>query len=215
MSTMYEKLILSLNSRPDSFFFLVNILEPCSSGRGLNASLWGGIPIKILPNYGSIKILFWQSTDWNHSLEWYFKVQKKLKIAKSYGLCKPVGSTGDGLNLTNIMSFFFRMSWEHCWKSSQNFLPLSSTFLPYHRQLPFLNPISSFTIIIILNLNDIEREDFWKHCGERWKCWKPAFSPFLTMFSTHTETIFSFPVTFILPFANAFNLDQSKKCVVW
>ena len=36
----------------------------------------------------------------------------------------------------------------------------------------------------ILTFNDHEKESFWKHCGKRRKCWKPAFSPFPTMFST-------------------------------
>ena len=37
-----------------------------------------------------------------------------------------------------------------------------------------------------------------------------VFSPFLTMFSTHSKKNFSLSVTFILSSANAFNLNQSK-----
>ena len=58
--------------------------------------------------------------------------------------------------------------------------------------------------------NDPEEEDFWKHCGKRRRCCKPAFSPFPTMFSTLHKTNFSFKVIFILLSANALNLDQSK-----
>ena len=61
----------------------------------------------------------------------------------------------------------------------------------------------------ILSFNDPEKEDFWKHCGKRRKCWSSAFSPFPTMFSTRPKTNFSFWVTFILLSANAFNLGQS------
>ena len=39
--------------------------------------------------------------------------------------------------------------------------------------------------------NNLEKEAFWKQCGKRRKCWKPAFSPFPTMFSTLPKTNFS------------------------
>ena len=55
-----------------------------------------------------------------------------------------------------------------------------------------------------------EKEAFRKHCGKRRKCWRPAFSPFPTMFSTLHKTNFKLSFTFILSSANAFNLDQSK-----
>ena len=62
----------------------------------------------------------------------------------------------------------------------------------------------------ILTFNDPKKEAFWKHCGKRRKCWKPAFSPFPTMLSTLPKANFKFSVTFILSSANYFNLDQSK-----
>ena len=39
---------------------------------------------------------------------------------------------------------------------------------------------------------------------------KPAFSLFPTLFLTHPRSHFSFLITFILSYANAFNLDKSK-----
>ena len=45
---------------------------------------------------------------------------------------------------------------------------------------------------------------------KRRKCWKPAFSPFPTMFYTYPKTHFNFIITFILLSANVFILDQSK-----
>ena len=62
----------------------------------------------------------------------------------------------------------------------------------------------------IPTFNAPEKEAFRKHCGKRRKCWLSAFSPFLTMFSTLHKTNFKLSITFILSFANAFNLDQSK-----
>ena len=63
-------------------------------------------------------------------------------------------------------------------------------------------------------LTTLAKEAFWKHCGKRWKSWKPAFSPFPTMFSIHSKKnsfFFCFClVTYTLSYANAFNLDQSK-----
>ena len=38
-----------------------------------------------------------------------------------------------------------------------------------------------------------------------------AFSPFPTMFSTHSNTNFNFSVSFFMSLANALNLDQSVK----
>ena len=62
----------------------------------------------------------------------------------------------------------------------------------------------------IQTFNDPEKEDVWKYSGKRRKCWKPAFSPFPTMFSTLPKTIFNFSVTFILSSTNVFNLDHPK-----
>ena len=36
----------------------------------------------------------------------------------------------------------------------------------------------------ILTFNNPEKEAFRKHCGERTKCWLPAFSPFSAIFSS-------------------------------
>ena len=54
------------------------------------------------------------------------------------------------------------------------------------------------------------KQAFSKHCGKRRKCWKPAFSPFPTMFSALSKTKIIIYVTFILSSANAFNLDKVK-----
>ena len=62
----------------------------------------------------------------------------------------------------------------------------------------------------IPTLNDPKKEDFWKYFGKRRKCWKPAFSPFLKMFSTILKTNFNFSVTFILLSASALLLDHFK-----
>ena len=40
---------------------------------------------------------------------------------------------------------------------------------------------------IIPTMNNPEKESFKKHCAERRKYWLPAFSPFPTMFSTHSK----------------------------
>ena len=63
---------------------------------------------------------------------------------------------------------------------------------------------------IILIFNDPEIEGFRKHCGKRRKCWKPAFSPFPTIFSTLSERKIIISVTFISSSANVFSLVQSK-----
>ena len=42
------------------------------------------------------------------------------------------------------------------------------------------------------------------------KCWKPAFSPLLTMFSTLLEREIIISAIFTLSSANAFSLNQSK-----
>ena len=62
----------------------------------------------------------------------------------------------------------------------------------------------------ILTFNYPENKGFWKHCRKRRKCWKPAFSPFPTMFSTLSKTKIIMSSNSILLSANAFNLDQSK-----
>ena len=54
------------------------------------------------------------------------------------------------------------------------------------------------------------KEILSKHCGKRRKCWKPAFSPILTIFSTLSKTKIIIYVTFILSSANTFNLDKVK-----
>ena len=62
----------------------------------------------------------------------------------------------------------------------------------------------------ILAYNDPEKENVRKHCGKRRKCWEPVFSPFPTMFSNISKSNFIFWFTFILSFANDFNLDQTS-----
>ena len=62
----------------------------------------------------------------------------------------------------------------------------------------------------ITGFHDPEKEAFRKHCGRRRKCWKPAFSPFSTMFSTLLEKNFAICATSKLSSANAFNLDKGK-----
>ena len=54
------------------------------------------------------------------------------------------------------------------------------------------------------------KEAFSKHCGKKRKCWKPAFSPFPTMYSTLSKTEIIIYVTSILSSANAFNFDQVR-----
>ena len=44
----------------------------------------------------------------------------------------------------------------------------------------------------IPTFNDFKEGGFGKHCRKRRKCWKPAFSPFPTMFSTHPKKNFCF-----------------------
>ena len=62
----------------------------------------------------------------------------------------------------------------------------------------------------IPTFNNLEKEDFWKHCETRRKCWKPAFSPFPKLFSTLPNTNFNLLLIFILSSANTLNSDQSK-----
>ena len=73
---------------------------------------------------------------------------------------------------------------------------------------------------IKMSFNPIQQDsDFQRPCrknllktlwGKYRKCWLPAFSPFLTMFSTLPSKIFTFWAIFIVLYANAFNLDKSK-----
>ena len=49
-----------------------------------------------------------------------------------------------------------------------------------------------------------------KTLWEKGKCWKPAFSPYTTMFSTLPKANFSFTVTFILSSAIAFHFHYSS-----
>ena len=62
----------------------------------------------------------------------------------------------------------------------------------------------------IPTLIDPKKGSFWKHCGKRRKCWKPAFSPFPTMFSTQSKTKIIIWASFILLSANTFNVVTSK-----
>ena len=72
----------------------------------------------------------------------------------------------------------------------------------YHTILTLYHTITTF--------NDPEERAFWKHYGKRRKCWLPAFSPFLIMFSISPKTNVNFSATFIMSSANALNLDRSK-----
>ena len=54
----------------------------------------------------------------------------------------------------------------------------------------------------ILTFKDLEKEAFWKNSGKS-LLFPQCFLPF-------SEKKFNFSVTFILSFANSFNLDQSK-----
>ena len=62
----------------------------------------------------------------------------------------------------------------------------------------------------IPTFNTSGKENFWKHCEKRRKCWLAAFSLFLTMFPTLPKTNFNFSVIFILLSAYVYILDQSK-----
>ena len=59
----------------------------------------------------------------------------------------------------------------------------------------------------ILGFNDSVKEVIRKHCGKKRKWWKPAFSPFVTMFSTLARTNLT---NFNLLSANAMHLDQAE-----
>ena len=56
----------------------------------------------------------------------------------------------------------------------------------------------------------LNKNSFENIVGKKRKCWKPAFSPFPTMFSILRYINFKFSITFILLSANAFNLGWSK-----
>ena len=60
--------------------------------------------------------------------------------------------------------------------------------------LLFSSPLTprNFFNQAIPTFNDLEKESFLKLCGKRRKCWWPAFSPFPTMFSTHSKWNFNF-----------------------
>ena len=57
--------------------------------------------------------------------------------------------------------------------------------------------------------NNLNAEEFLKHCGKRRKCWKPAFSPIPTMFSILSGANIVIWDTFTLLSASAFNSRQS------
>ena len=62
------------------------------------------------------------------------------------------------------------------------------------------------------NYGHPEKDAFLKYSWIWRKYWEPAFSPFLTMSSTHFKKGFCFQLTFILSSAKAFNLDKPKIC---
>ena len=59
-------------------------------------------------------------------------------------------------------------------------------------------------------LDDLEKEAFWKHCRKRRKCWKPALSSFPTRFSILPKNKFQYSCNIYLAVWSAFNLDLSK-----
>ena len=62
----------------------------------------------------------------------------------------------------------------------------------------------------IPTFNNPKEEAFGKHCGKRRKCWKPAFSPFPTVFSTLEQSKIIILTMFNLSSANAFTMVTSK-----
>ena len=74
-----------------------------------------------------------------------------------------------------------------------------------------IKPSADLTVFhITLTFNNLEEGGFGKHCGKRRKCWKPAFSPFPTVFSTLSKGEILITTTFDFPSANAVNLVLSK-----
>ena len=76
---------------------------------------------------------------------------------------------------------------------------------------------STLCLVVCLTLyhtiptfNDPKEEGFGKHCGKRRKCWKPAFSPFPTVFSTLEQSKIIILTMFNLSSANAFTMVTSK-----
>ena len=72
--------------------------------------------------------------------------------------------------------------------------------------------IANTLVTSILFCSNTGNEAFWTHCRKRRKCWKPAFSPSPTTFSTLPERNFNFSVTSILSSASSFNLTSLKIC---
>ena len=62
----------------------------------------------------------------------------------------------------------------------------------------------------ILTFNNLREEGFGKHYGQNRKCWKPAFSPLPTVFSTLSRREITILAIFDLCIANAFNMVTSK-----
>ena len=62
----------------------------------------------------------------------------------------------------------------------------------------------------ILTFNDLKEDGFGKHCGERRKCWQPAFSPFFHSVFPLLKRGWSFYQ--YLSSANALNLVTPKFC---
>ena len=56
----------------------------------------------------------------------------------------------------------------------------------YHKNKSFTRQSSVFMTLM--------RNACQKHCGKRRKCWKPAFSPFLTVFSSRSKTVGAFKI---------------------
>ena len=60
----------------------------------------------------------------------------------------------------------------------------------------------------------LKKKPFENFVGKRKKCWKPAFAPLPTMFSTLLKTNFIFSAKFNLSDAKSQNLDQSKNLLL-
>ena len=88
---------------------------------------------------------------------------------------------------------------------------VTSIFSFPHNVFKRLLPHRSLTLYhTIPTINDPNEKGFGKHWGKRRKCWKPAFSPFPTVFSNLTRREIIILTASNLSSANAFNLDQAK-----
>ena len=92
-----------------------------------------------------------------------------------------------GKGLTSLRIFAFKNIAEKGTKMVMDIVSFSQVFYLF-LTLYLYNP----------TFNDYEKVAFWKHCEKRRICWKPASSPFPTVFSTPTNANFEFSVSFII-----------------